>query len=612
MEARSGRSTRHDLLVAVMCVALLVAVLVPLLLISRYNHSYADDWHYGVDAHLALVHGGGLFDVLGAAFAEVAHTWFTWQGTYSAILLMALQPGVFAESAYVFAAPFIMCVLIVATFDFFNEFLRRWMGANTAAWIAVSSMVCALTLLLQPSAIEGIFWYNSAIYYTFYHSLFLGLMARLMAIVRKSRAEVSTPALQLDSTPTPVGSIVCSVVLALVIAGGNFVTALVTVEIVAVFLLVFFSDRTATSAAIARRIVPAFAVLCLGLAVSFVAPGNAARQATQFPDAGVGVWGTIWKSSAAGFQYLSSWTSGLVVCGVLVVAPLVLRAAREKAPAWVRPQHPWLITFVSIAIFATSFTPTYWSMGNVGPGRVQNARFDFFLVAVVVNLCVWALWAGRSRGAHARPAAPLYAGARFSSASATGARAVAASDDVVTRIGTRFAASPAADVQATSDGTSAPYAGARFAATPSAASADSSSAYASDAAANTDPAADAAASARAMAAVRLAGSVLAMIVLVATIGSMATDETQRETLSSVSATRSLVTGQAAAYDEQVWDRWNMLATTDESDVEVYYYTDVPKVLYMGDVRDNMDNYINYRLAQWFEKDSIIGKHRPKE
>jgi hypothetical protein len=29
---------------------------------------------------------------------------------------------------------------------------------------------------------------------------------------------------------------------------------------------------------------------------------------------------------------------------------------------------------------------------------------------------------------------------------------------------------------------------------------------------------------------------------------------------------------------------------------------------MGDIRDNMDNYINYRLAQWYRKDSIIGVH----
>jgi hypothetical protein len=29
---------------------------------------------------------------------------------------------------------------------------------------------------------------------------------------------------------------------------------------------------------------------------------------------------------------------------------------------------------------------------------------------------------------------------------------------------------------------------------------------------------------------------------------------------------------------------------------------------MGDVRDNMDNYINYRLCQWYGKTSIIGYH----
>ena len=27
---------------------------------------------------------------------------------------------------------------------------------------------------------------------------------------------------------------------------------------------------------------------------------------------------------------------------------------------------------------------------------------------------------------------------------------------------------------------------------------------------------------------------------------------------------------------------------------------------MGDIKDNMDTYINFRLAQWYGKDSIIG------
>ncbi|MDD3486173.1 MAG: hypothetical protein PHI26_06040, partial [Atopobiaceae bacterium] len=40
-------------MVAVGSVAALVVTLVPLLVISAYNHSYADDWHYGVWAHLS-------------------------------------------------------------------------------------------------------------------------------------------------------------------------------------------------------------------------------------------------------------------------------------------------------------------------------------------------------------------------------------------------------------------------------------------------------------------------------------------------------------------------------------------------------------------------------
>ena len=54
--ARAG-SSRPLAWSAAAAALLLVACLVPLVLISRYNHSYADDWHYGVWAHLALEEG---------------------------------------------------------------------------------------------------------------------------------------------------------------------------------------------------------------------------------------------------------------------------------------------------------------------------------------------------------------------------------------------------------------------------------------------------------------------------------------------------------------------------------------------------------------------------
>ena len=99
---------------------------------------------------------------------------------------------------------------------------------------------------------------------------------------------------------------------------------------------------------------------------------------------------------------------------------------------------------------------------------------------------------------------------------------------------------------------------------------------------------------------------LAVVVLGCVVGSMAADKDLGEELSSVSAARSLASGQAAAYDAQVWERLDYIESTDEQDLRVPYYTDVPHVLLMGDIRDNMDNYINYRLCQWYGKESIVG------
>ncbi|MDY2788622.1 MAG: hypothetical protein SOU05_04380, partial [Atopobium sp.] len=69
---------------------------------------------------------------------------------------------------------------------------------------------------------------------------------------------------------------------------------------------------------------------------------------------------------------------------------------------------------------------------------------------------------------------------------------------------------------------------------------------------------------------------------------------------------SIATGQAQSYDRQVSNRIYLIETSHEQEVTVPFYRNVPHVLLMGDIRDNMDNYVNYRLAQWYGKKSIIG------
>lgn len=512
-ESGEAPSPRWLILLATALVALLALAFVPMLAISAFDHSYADDWHYGVDAYLALQAGGGLVEAVRAAVQEAVDTYTSWQGTYSAIVLMALQPGVFSESLYGLGAVGIMAVLVLSTGYVASVAVRDVCGGGRALWLSATCMVLLLQTQLLPSPVEGFWWYNSAIYYTFYHSLMLlmaGISVRLLR-ARTRRGELSGAG--------SAGRAVLLVLLAFVVAGGNFVTGLVAA--VALF--------AATVAGLLRRprraalLVPALVVLVAGFVFSMAAPGNEARQTSQFAGDNLGVLLTLVRSGLAGVEYLVLWTNGYLVIALAAFVPPAAYLARRSRCSYRLPAVP---AAASLLLFMASFTPTFFSMGNVGPGRVQNIRYDLFVL--LAFLCVgWFVgWCVRR----------VEAGGCLRGASG-----------------------------AMADGRLAPRATTALYAT-------------------------------------LAG------VLALSFVALSVDERYVDDLTSISAATSLVTGVAQEYDQQVWERIDLIDSTSQPVVEVPFYTVGPKALFMGDIRDNMDNYINYRLAQWYGKDSIVGYH----
>ena len=498
------RNLRVLLPAAVGGVAVLAAVLIPLLMISPYNHSYADDWHYGVWAHLALESSGGnILAAIGAALKEVYDTFLGWQGTYSAIFLMSLEPSVFGEDLYWVSAPIILGSLIAGTFYFCHVLLVRWMRADWGTWVCVSCVVLSVQILLQPSPVEGIFWFNSAIYYTFFHALMLVLWGKVIMLCAMPQ-----------EPPHASARSVTAALLALFVAGGNFVTVLVSFEVLTVLICLLALVRRER----ALRIFPTWIMLTAGMVVSMMAPGNAERQVTQFPNDGLGAIDTIVQSSLAGFKYLGEWTSALLVVATLVLVVLLARVAAARAtPARLRFSWPGVVSVGSIAVFASSFTATFFSMGTAGPGRVQNCRFDLLVILILFNVVWWCGWAARRRV-----------------------------ESEGHRVGFVLA------------------------------------------------------DAQTLRLVALLG-----IVAVCLVTPAVTDKDIRESMSSLSAVHSVATGQAASYDKQVRERLDTIQRSESPSLVVNYYTDAPKVLFMGDIRDNMDNYINYRLCQWYGKESIV-------
>ena len=566
-------------LMAALLLALLAVCLVPMVQIAAFDHSYADDWHYGVDAHLALEAGGGLPAALAAAVQEARDTFFSWQGTYSAILLMALQPGVFSEALYGLGAVAIIAVLAASTFYACGVAVREVLGADRPTWVAASCLVLLLQTQLIPSPVEGFYWYNSAIYYTFYHALTLVMLGMAARIARgcTRRGELTRAGMLLRAV------LLCA--LALFVAGGNFVTGVVACLLMA--------GAVVATACLGRprralALAPALLALLAGFALSMAAPGNAERQATQYPDDALGVLPTLLRSGCAAVEYAVLWTGGLLILALAVALPFMVRAARRSPRAFARPWAPALLAF---ALFAASFTPTFYSMGNAGPGRVQNIRYDLFVLLVFVCAQWFVGWCvrrlERSGALEVLPAEDPWwdedawrAGLDGAEAAGEAACAVDAADDGVPLP----SAAPAADL--------ADEAGAAC--------------EVRERAAAPVPAA----SPRAAAYLGACAIVLALVTV-----AFAVDARHASDLTALSAAASLSDGAAAEYDRQVTDRLAYLAAArdrGETEVEVPYYSARPRVLYMGEIRDNMGNYINYRLAQWFGLDSVVGYSSPMQ
>ena len=566
-------------LMAALLLALLAACLVPMVQIAAFDHSYADDWHYGVDAHLALEAGGGLPAALAAAVQEARDTFFSWQGTYSAILLMALQPGVFSEALYGAGAVAIIAVLAASTFYACGVAVREVLGADRPTWVAASCLVLLLQTQLIPSPVEGFYWYNSAIYYTFYHALtlvMLGMAARI-ARGRTRRGELTRAGMLLRAV------LLCA--LALFVAGGNFVTGVVA--------RLLMAGAVVATACLGRprralALAPALLVLLAGFALSMAAPGNAERQATQYPDDALGVLPTLLRSGCAAAEYAVLWTGGLLILALAVALPFMVRAARRSPRAFARPWAPALLAF---ALFAASFTPTFYSMGNVGPGRVQNIRYDLFVLLVfvcaqwLVGWCVRRL--ERSGALEVLPAEDPW---WDEGAWRTGPDGAEAAGEAACAAGAACdgaplpSAAPAADL---ADEAGAACEVRERAAVPVPAASPSAAAY-----------------------LGACAIVLALVTV-----AFAVDARHASDLTALSAAESLSDGTAAEYDRQVTDRLAYLAAVrdrGETEVEVPYYSARPRVLYMGEIRDDMGNYINYRLAQWFGLDSVVGYSSPMQ
>jgi hypothetical protein len=354
-------------------IILFTVSIMPLLVISIYNWPSIDDFRFSIQTRQAMSAAGfPVYNVLKAAATTAASSYLNWQGTFSAIFLMALQPSVFSARAYILVPIILIGVLIFATFCLLSRIITDCLHLERKYVIYIGIPMLFLQIQFVPSTVQAFFWYNGAMYYTFFYSLMLIYMSELIHLYFNGEKKFKK-------------SLIISIILAVVLGGGNFVTALLTFLIGLGFVVFSLFNHSKQQKRIWRLILPEI-ILLIAFVISMVAPGNAVRQA-YFPK--MSPLQAICRSIFQAMDDIKNWTTPTVIIICLVLIPVMDKIAK-KMKFQFRWPGMWIIA--TFLLFAAQNAPTLYAQSFVGPSRMRNIIYYSFIWFLFFNLTYCIGW----------------------------------------------------------------------------------------------------------------------------------------------------------------------------------------------------------------------------
>ena len=369
------------------CTIVLFAVfllsLIPIGLVAQYDRMYCDDYDYSALTHNAVIRDGSISGVFSAAVQTVRQIYENWQGTFSAVFLFSLQPAIVDQGWYALTPLILIGTLILGLSFFCRAVCTDLLQMNRRAWLLVWALASILCVQFPRDATEGFFWYNSGMFYTFFFGLLLLWVGLAIGLMKREH---------LGEAKRILTSVIL-VLLSVLLAGGNYPTALLALVTIGYFVL--------WSALKNRRVLPTmaitFIVFGLGFYGSIVAPGNSVRQSL------------LERSSAFSAIFSATTETPVRVLGQLLRHPGIMAII---ALIWVplcvvllksskqRFRLPLLVPIASWLVIAVMFTPTQYAMGNAGPYRLWNIILFTFYLLLMFNVFYLLGWWKRRHEAH--------------------------------------------------------------------------------------------------------------------------------------------------------------------------------------------------------------------
>lgn len=527
--------------------AAFIISLIPLVVIAFFNHPSADDFSFSqLPAH-TWEQTHSISQTLQASIDKIEQMYNTWQGSFSAMFLMTLQPGIWGENYYCITTILILASFIFASMLFFYTVLRKWLKLERHFYLIIGLILTAACIQFVPSPVQAFYWYNGSIYYTFFYALDLIAVSLLFlgnfAVKKWSR-------------------ILCWVIsplLFFIIGGGNYVSALITMIVTLLITVYSFWKKKSL-----RWISLICMVLCgTAFAISALAPGNAVRQdalgETMSPVS------AIIASFVSAFNNFGAWTTSPILILFLFLSPFLYIAASKTSCSF---KMPLLWIGLAFCIFAAHFTPTLYTTQAPSAGRITNIIFYFYILFMAFSIFYVSGWIHKKLS-HATNKAEDSAEESLNNPAAT-------EKSVLKNTG---APDTDADAAASITGVQALEEKPVFE--------EKSDIIISS-----------------ITAVSKKCTVGILIIFILLFGLTVFGQKGFKSLASYSAARSLISGEAAVYKAEQEERLQILNNPDIKNAVLKPFTRKPAVLFFNDITQDPSNWLNQAMAGYYDKDSV--------
>lgn len=375
--------TKEDLHIRIIfiCVLLaLTALLIPLFAIGHYNFASVDDIGY---AKTAEVVWDETHSVVRTCLRQVSYAWdywHIWQGTFAAEWFTTTVIGLFGRNAYYMGTYLSLGGFVLFELLLFMVILKKVMGADLFRAGIISVCIVSMQVLLTPVPVEAFYWFCGSALYTVTYNETVILMTLLILLYHSHSSSGHWRRI-----PLYFGIALFTVL----VSGGTYVT-LVLMLLLYLFATIWYWYRRNPD----RWFVTAGMVLYLaGFFLNVLAPGNQARLSSAGMEGSSAVMAIFLALKEALFYVTGNAVFPCVILAVLFL-PLFGNIVTKRDYKY---PFPVLVTIISFGVFAAQFTPTLYTLGITGAGRIQNLYRWTFYIWLYGNELYWVGWLCRKK-----------------------------------------------------------------------------------------------------------------------------------------------------------------------------------------------------------------------